>query len=113
MRSWISLRNSPSEPPTSSAGRETVDGGVLPFRALAIDRCIFILDNYLCQLAFSLTHRRKADDQTSPVAGCCAHGSRPGMGREARSVHAGQPPRTRVQGKPRRSTALASGALGD
>jgi len=34
-------------------------------------------------------------------------------GREARPVHAGQPPRARVQGKPRRSTALASGALGD
>src|SRR5712691_7055030 len=59
MRSWISLRNSPSEPPTSSAGRETVDGGVLPFRALAIDRCIFILDHCLCELAFSLINGMK------------------------------------------------------
>src|SRR6266446_9456127 len=59
MRSWIRPRNSPSEPPTSSAGRETVDGGVLPFRALAIDRRILIPDNYLCQLAFSLIHSMK------------------------------------------------------
>src|SRR6267143_5225708 len=61
MRSWISLRNSPSEPPTSSAGRETVDGGVLPFRALAIDRCIFILDNCLCQLAFLFISRSMSE----------------------------------------------------
>src|SRR6266850_661769 len=113
MRSWIRPRNSPSDPSTSSAGREMVRGGVLRFRVLAIDRGILVPDNYLCQLAFSLTNRRKAYDQTSLVAGCCAHGSHPGVGREARSVHAGQPPRARVQGKPRRSTALASGALGD
>src|SRR3979490_2538669 len=59
MRSGISLRTARAEPPTSSAGRETVDGGVLPFRALAIDRCIFIPDNCLCQLAFSLINSMK------------------------------------------------------
>jgi hypothetical protein len=36
-----------------------VRGGVLRFRVLAIDRRILVPDNYLCQLAFSLTHSMK------------------------------------------------------
>src|SRR6267378_3842766 len=82
MRSWIRPRNSPSEPSTSSAGRETVDGGVLPFRALAIDRGILVPDNYLCQLAFSLTHNHEAEagralrSAGSPRAGRLESGAR-------------------------------------
>src|SRR6266850_5113053 len=59
MRSWIRPRNSPSDPSTSSAGREMVRGGVLRLLVLAIDRGILVFDNYLCQLAFSLINSMK------------------------------------------------------
>src|SRR6266851_114131 len=59
MRSWIRPRNSPSDPSTSSAGREMVCGGVLRLLVLAIDRGILVPDNYLCQLAFSLINSMK------------------------------------------------------
>src|SRR3989441_9088045 len=59
MRSWIRPRNSPSDPSTSSAGREMVRGGAPRLLVLAIDRRILIPDNYLCQLAFSLIHSMK------------------------------------------------------
>src|SRR5881296_2489035 len=59
MRSWIRPRNSPSDPSTSSAGREMVRGGAPRGLVLAIDLGILVPDNYLCQLAFSLTHSMK------------------------------------------------------
>src|SRR5712691_11761413 len=59
MRSWSRPRNSPADPSTISAGREMVRGGVLRLLVLAIDRGILVLDNYLCQLAFSSTHSMK------------------------------------------------------
>src|ERR1700740_1726326 len=52
MRSWIRPRNSPSDPSTSSAGREMVRGGAPRRVVLAIDRKILVPHNYLCQLAF-------------------------------------------------------------
>src|SRR6267143_143173 len=93
MRSWIRPRNSPSDPSTSSAGREMVRGGVLRLLVLAIDRGILVPDNYLCQLAFSLINEHEAEARRALRSAGPPRAGRLESGARDRAEGRGVPPR--------------------